>query len=61
MIKFLFSVAPCLRGKWFSGTVGAYAGVLGRLGVDTLFRAEEKNQFTTEALSHGHTETRSEP
>jgi hypothetical protein len=37
-----------------TGTVGAYAGVLGRLGVDTLFRPQQ----TT--VHHGGTETRSE-
>ncbi len=41
---------------FLTGTTGAYAGVLGRLGVDTLFRAEEKKP-----VHHGDTETRSEP
>jgi len=38
---------------FLTGTVGAYAGVLGRLGVDTLFRAEEKKP-----VHHGDTESR---
>jgi len=38
---------------FLTGTVGAYAGVLGRLGVDTLFRTEEKKP-----VHHGGTESR---
>lgn len=36
------------------GTVGAYAGALGRMGVDTLFRAQEPEK----AVHHEHTESR---
>jgi lysylphosphatidylglycerol synthetase-like protein (DUF2156 family) len=38
---------------FLTGTAGAYAGVLGRLGVDTLFRTEEKKP-----VHHGGTESR---
>ena len=34
-----------------TGTVGAYAGVLGRLGVDTLFRSQERT------VHHGDAES----